>query len=401
MVAQVSQQTKRTKASFASRQTHLRPEGAYEVLARSQELEAKGRHIVHLEVGEPDFNAPANVSLSGIRAIANEQTRYVPPAGTTTLREVIADAAGKKRGIKVSPKQVLVSPGAKPAMFFPTLTLVEPGDEVIYPDPGFPAYEAMLLIAGGVPKAVPLLESRSFSFDLNAFDRLVNDRTRMIILNSPSNPTGGVIPLGDLQHIADAARRHDCWVMSDEIYTQIIFDGQTAHSIASLPGMAERTIIVDGFSKTYAMTGWRLGYGIMPEALADRVRLFYTHAFGCTAQASQIAAVEALTGPQDYVTMMVEQYQRRREVIVDGLNRLPGVHCLKPQGAFYVFPNIQKTGKSSQEIANLFLDFGVAVLPGSAFGRYGEGYLRLSYATSIPNIQQALERMDKALNSIS
>jgi aspartate/methionine/tyrosine aminotransferase len=379
----------------------LRPEGAYEVMARSQELEAKGHDIVHLEAGEPDFNPPANASLAGIGAIASGQTRYVPPAGLTRLREVIADIAGKRRGISISPKQVLVSPGAKPAMFFPTLTLVEPGDEVIYPDPGFPTYEAMLLVAGGVPKPVPLLESKSFSFDLDAFDRLVNDKTRMIILNSPSNPTGGVIPMKDLQHIADAACRYDCWVMSDEIYAQIVFDGQTATSIASLPGMAERTIIVDGFSKTYAMQGWRLGYGIMPEPLAERVRLFFTHGFGCTAQASQIAAVEALTGPQDHVAMMVEQYQRRREVIVDGLNKLRGIHCVKPQGAFYGFPNIQGTGKSSEEIANLFLDFGVALLPGTAFGKYGEGYLRLSYANSIPNIQRALERMDKALNSIN
>jgi aspartate/methionine/tyrosine aminotransferase len=357
--------------------------------------------MVHLEAGEPDFNGPPNASLAGIGAIASGQTRYVPPAGLTSLREVIADVAGKIRGLSISPKQVLVSPGAKPAMFFPTLAIVEPGDEVIYPDPGFPSYEAMLRVAGGVPKPVPLLESKSFSFDLNAFDRLLSDKTRMIILNSPSNPTGGIIPLKDLQHIADAARRYDCWVVSDEIYNQIVFDGQTVTSIASLPGMADRTVIVDGFSKTYAMHGWRLGYGIMPEPLAERVRLFFTHAFGCTAQASQIAAIEALTGPQDHVTMMVEQYQRRREIIVDGLNKLPGVHCLKPQGAFYAFPNIQKTGKTSQEIANLFLDFGVALLPGSAFGKYGEGYLRLSYANSIPNIQKALERMAKALNTIS
>ena len=401
MVAQVSQQTKRTSASFAGRQAHLRPEGAYEVMARSQELEAKGHDIIHLEVGEPDFNAPPNASLAGISAIANGQTRYVPPAGLTKLREVIADVAGKRRGISISPKQVLVSPGAKPVMFFPTLTIIEPGDEVIYPDPGFPTYEAMLLVAGGVPKPVPLVESKSFSFDLDAFDRLVNEKTRMIILNSPSNPTGGVIPMKDLQHIADAARRYDCWVMSDEIYTQIVFDGQTAASIASLPGMAERTIVVDGFSKTYAMHGWRLGYGIMPEPLAERVRLFFTHGFGCTAQASQIAAVEALTGPQDHVAMMVEQYRRRREIVVDGLDKLRGVHCVKPQGAFYAFPNIKETGKSSQDIANLFLDFGVALLPGSAFGKYGEGYLRLSYANSIPNIQRALERMGKALESIN
>ena len=401
MVSQVSQQTKRTRMSFAARQIHLRPEGAYEVMARTQELEAEGRDIIHLEAGEPDFNGPANASLAGIRAIASGQTRYVPPAGLTRLREVIADVAGRRRGVSISSKQVLVSPGAKPVMFFSTLALVEPGDEVIYPDPGFPTYEAMLLVAGGVPKPVPLLESKSFSFDLDAFDRLVNDKTRMIILNSPSNPTGGVIPMKDLQHIADTARRYDCWVVSDEIYTQIVFDGQTAPSIASLPGMAERTIIVDGFSKTYAMHGWRVGYGIMPEPLAERVRLFFTHGFGCTAQASQIAAVEALTGPQDHVAMMVTEYQRRRETIVDGLNKLRGVHCLKPQGAFYAFPNIQETGKSSDEIANLFLDFGVAVLPGNAFGKYGEGYLRLSYANSIPNIQRALERMDKALNSIN
>ena len=401
MVAQTSQQIKRTKATFAGRQAHLRPEGAYEVMARSQELEAKGHSIVHLEAGEPDFNAPPNAALAGIEAIASGQTRYVPPAGLTKLREIIADTAGKRRGISFNAKQVLIAPGAKPVMFFPTLTLVEPGDEVIYPDPGFPTYEAMLLVAGAVPKPVPLLESNSFSFDLDAFDRLVNDRTRLIILNSPSNPTGGVIPLEDLQHIAEAARRYDSWIMSDEIYTQIVFDGQTAPSIASLPGMAERTIIVDGFSKTYAMHGWRLGYGIMPEPLAERVRLFFTHGFGCTAQASQIAAIEALTGPQDHVAMMVEQYQKRREIIVEGLNKLRGIHCQKPQGAFYAFPNIQRTGKSSQEIANLFLDYGVALLPGSAFGKYGEGYLRLSYANSIPNIQLALERMGKALKTLN
>jgi aspartate/methionine/tyrosine aminotransferase len=400
MVAQASQQIKPRIVSFAKRQAHLRPEGAYEVMARSQELEAKGHDIVHLEVGEPDFDSPANARLAGIRAIANGETRYVPPAGITELREAIANDAGIRRGINISSKQVLVSPGAKPAMFFPTLALVEPGDEVLYPDPGFPAYAAMLLVAGGVPKPVPLLESKSFSFDLAAFDKLVNEKTRMIILNSPSNPTGGVIPKEDLEHVAAVARQYDCWVMSDEIYSQIVFDGQAVTSIASLSGMAERTIIVDGFSKTYAMQGWRLGYGIMPEPLAERVRLLYTHSFGCTAQASQIAAIEALTGPQDHVAMMVEQYQRRRDIIVAGLNKLPGVHCLKPQGAFYVFPNIQKTGKSAQEIANLFLDFGVAVLPGTAFGEYGEGYLRLSYANSIPNIQRALERMSKALKSI-
>jgi aspartate aminotransferase len=392
---------KRPRMTFASRQSHLRPEGAYEVMAKSQELEAQGRDIVHLEAGEPDFNGPLNASMAGIRAIASGQTRYLPPAGLKQLREVIAVVAGKRRGISISPKQVLICPGAKPTMLFSTLTVVEPGDEVIYPDPGFPTYEAMLRLAGGIPKPVPLLESNSFSFDLEAFDRLVSERTRLIILNSPSNPTGGVMPLKDLQHVAEAAQRYDCWVLADEIYNQIIFDGLQVTSIASLPGMADRTVISDGFSKTYAMHGWRLGYGIMPEPLAERVNLYFTHAFGCTAHATQIAAIEALTGPQDHVAMMVAQYQRRRDIIVDGLNKLPGVHCLKPQGAFYVFPNIQKTGKTSSEIANLMLDHGVALLPGNAFGKYGEGYLRLSYATSIPNIQRGLERMDTALRSLS
>lgn len=379
----------------------MRPEGAYEVMARSQELESQGRDIIHLEAGEPDFNGPLNASMAGIRAISSGLTRYLPPAGLRQLREVIAGVAGKRRGISISPKQVLICPGAKPAMLFPTLTVVEPGDEVVYPDPGFPTYEAMLRLAGGIPKPVPLLESNSFSFDLDAFDRLLNERTRLIILNSPSNPTGGVMPLKDMQHVAEAAQRYDCWVLTDEIYNQIAFDGIRVTSIASLPGMAERTIISDGFSKTYAMHGWRLGYGIMPEPLAERVNLYFTHAFGCTAHATQIAAIEALTGPQDHVAMMVQQYQRRRDIIVDGLNKLPGVHCLKPQGAFYAFPNIQKTGKTSNEIANLMLDYGVALLPGNAFGKYGEGYLRLSYANSIPNIQRALERMDKALKTIS
>jgi aspartate/methionine/tyrosine aminotransferase len=399
MVAQaaIESKQKRSRMIFASRQAHLRPEGAYDVMARTQELERQGRSIVHLEAGEPDFNGPLNASMAGIRAISSGQTRYTTPAGLKPLREAIADIAGKRRGINIGPQQVLIGPGAKPTMFFSTLTLVDP-------DPGFPTYEAMLRLAGGIPKPVPLVESNKFSFDLDAFDRLVNERTRLIILNSPNNPTGGIIPLKDLQHIADAAKRYDCWVLSDEIYSQIVFDGLTATSIASLPGMAERmkerTIIVDGFSKTYSMTGWRLGYGIMPEALAERMNLFFTHAFGCTAHATQIAGIEALKGPQDHVAMMVAQYQRRRDIIVDGLNKLPGVRCLKPQGAFYVFPNIKDTGRTSDEVARVMLDHGVAVLPGPGFGKYGEGYLRLAYSNSIENIQLALERMNEALKSL-
>jgi aspartate/methionine/tyrosine aminotransferase len=385
---------------FAKRTDHLRPEGAYQVLARAQELEAKGHDIIHLEIGEPDFDTPANVCLAGIRAIAGGQTRYNPPVGLSSLREIIADQAGKKRGIRITPKQVVISPGAKPNLFFPTLALVNPGDEVVYPNPGFPTYEAMIGIAGGIPVPVPLVESNSFSFDLKTFDRLVNKRTRLIVLNSPNNPTGGVIPLADLEHIAETAQRYDCWVLSDEIYSQMAFDGLTVPSIASLPGMAERTIIVDGFSKTYAMTGWRLGFGIMPESLAERIGLLLTHSVGCTAHFTQIAGVEALTGPQDQAAVMVAEYQRRRDLIVDGLNRLPKIHCLKPQGAFYAFPNIQKTNKSSQELANLMLDGGVAVLPGSTFGSYGEGYLRVVFANSVENIKRALERMENVLKRL-
>lgn len=387
--------------AFAKRTDHLRPEGAYQVLARSQALEAKGKHIIHLEIGEPDFHTPAHISQAGMDAIAQGQTRYNPPAGLSLLREKIASYASQKRGVEIKPSQVIVSPGAKPNLFFPTLALVNPGDEVIYPNPGFPTYEAMIGVAGGVAVPVPLLEEKNFSFDLEVFDRLINPRTKMIILNSPSNPTGGVMPMADLEHIAEQAKRFDCWVLSDEIYAQTTFDGLRAPSIVSLPGMLERTVIMDGFSKTYAMTGWRLGYGVMPEALADRVGLLLTHSVGCTAHFTQLAGVEALIGPQECVQEMVDEYQRRRDIIVDGLNSLPGIHCLKPPATFYAFPNIKATGKTSDELANLFLDHGVAVLPGSAFGEYGEGYLRLVYANSSENIERALERMAEALKSIA
>ncbi|MGB2964354.1 MAG: aminotransferase class I/II-fold pyridoxal phosphate-dependent enzyme [Anaerolineales bacterium] len=294
---------------------------------------------------------------------------------------------------------MVVSPGGKPNLFFPTLALIESGDEAIYPDPGFPTYEAMIKVASGVPVAVPLVEENGFSFDLEAFDKLVNERTKLIILNSPSNPTGGVIPAADLEYIASQAERYDCWVMSDELYTRIVYDGLEAPSIATLPGMRERTIIVDGYSKTYAMTGWRLGFGIMPKELAARVGLLLTHSVGSTAHFTQIAGIEAVTGPQEMVNVMVSEYQLRRNVIVDGLNTIPGFTCQKPQGAFYAFPNITGTGMDSVELANLILEkAGVALLPGNAFGQYGEGYLRLSYANSIENIEKGIERIRLALS---
>lgn len=383
---------------YAKRTHHLVSEGAYKVLAKAQNLEAQGRNIIHLEIGQPDFETFTNVSQAGITAIQDGYTRYTPPAGMKSLREVIAKDAGKRRGMEFTPDQVVISPGAKPNLFFPTMALVEEGDEVIYPNPGFPTYEAMIRIAGGIPVPVPLLENNQFSFDLNAFDELISNRTKLIILNSPSNPTGGIIPKEDLEQIAKAAVTHNCWVLSDEIYTRIVYDNEVAHSIAALPEMAERTIIMDGFSKTYAMTGWRLGYGIMPRGLADKVGLLLTHSVGSTAQFTQIAGIEALTGPQDQVEMVVSEYRKRRNLIVSRLNQLPGVTCQNPQGAFYVFPKIKELGKKSQETADWILEeSGVALLPGSAFGKFGEGYLRLSYANSIENIQLALDRLGELL----
>lgn len=385
----------------ASRLRHLAPEGAYQVLARAQALEASGRQIIHLEIGQPDFETFDNIKQAAITAIREGLTRYTPPIGMRLLREVIAEEAGHRRGLVIHPDQVVVSPGAKPNLFFPTLALVEPGDEVIYPNPGFPTYEAMIRVAGGIPVSVPLLEDNNFSFDIQVFNQLVNERTRLVILNSPGNPTGGVIPLTDLERIAAAVQRYNCWVMSDEIYARIVYDNASVSSIATLPGMLERTIIVDGFSKTYSMTGWRLGFGIMPRKLADKVQLLLTHSVGCTSHFVQVAGIEALTGPQEQVDLVVTEYQHRRDAIVDGLNAIPGVTCQRPKGAFYVFPNFKSFGLSSSALADLLLDqAGVAVLPGSAFGAYGEGYLRLVYSNSVENINLALERIRQTLASL-
>ena len=387
---------------FAERVSTLESEGAYAVLARSQALEAQGKEILHLEIGQPDFDTPANVRAAAVKAIRGGQTRYNPPAGVPALRALIAREAGRQHGLEFTPSQVVIGPGAKPGLFFPTLALVEAGDEVIYPDPGFPTYKAMIAIAGGVPVPVPLREENGFSFDLNAFDQAISKRTRLIVLNSPANPTGGVIPLADLRHIAARAREVGAWVLSDEIYGRLAYDGNQVPSIASLPGMMERCIIVDGFSKTYAMTGWRLGYTIMPEALAGRVELLLTHSVGCTATFTQYAGIEAINGPQDQVGAMVAEYQRRRDHIVAGLNAIPGVHCLVPQGAFYAFPNVKSFGKSSSEIARRLLDeAGVAALSGTDFGPNGEGYLRLCYATSLTTIDRAIEKMGAFFRSLA
>ncbi|MEW5867817.1 MAG: pyridoxal phosphate-dependent aminotransferase [Chloroflexota bacterium] len=385
------------QSQFAERVVNLAPEGAYFMLAKAQALEAAGRHIIHLEIGQPDVPTFENIAQAGVQAIQQGHTRYTPSAGTKALRAAIAEDAGQRRDLRFTPAQVVVGPGAKPALFFPTLALVRPGDEVIYPDPGFPTYAAMIEVAGGTPLPVPLREEEDFSFDLQAFDQLVSRRTRMIILNSPSNPTGGVMPPAALEHIAEVARRQDIWVLSDEIYARLVYDAP-APSIATLPGMAERTIICDGFSKTYAMTGWRLGYGIMPEALAERVELLLTHSVGCTASFTQVAGLEAIQGPQEPVEAVVAEYRRRRQALVDGLNAIPGVRCRMPQGAFYVFPNVQAFGRSSDWLAEYLLEeAGVALLPGTSFGKYGEGYLRLCFANSLENIHIALERLAPAL----
>ena len=385
---------------FADRTIHLEPEGAYQVLARARALEAEGRDILHLEIGEPDFATPGHIAAAAAAAIEEGRTRYTPVAGLRELRQAIAAQAGEQRGIRVAPEQVLVAPGAKPNLFFPILALVNPGDEVIYPDPGFPTYAAMILVAGGIPVPVPLRPDTGFSFDLDVLDQRLSKRTRVIILNSPGNPAGGVLGLEDLEHIAAASRRLGCWVLSDEIYSRLVFDGRTAPSIASLDGMLERSIIVDGFSKTYAMTGWRLGFGIMPESLARRVELLFTHALGSTAEFTQVAGLEAITGSQVQVGRMVEAYQRRRDLLVDGLNRIPGVRCLSPQGAFYAFPDIRAFGRSSADIAGLLLEGGVAVLPGTAFGAQGEGFLRLVFANSVETLERALERMQAVLGPL-
>lgn len=381
-------------SNFANRVNHLEMEGAYVVMARAQELEAQGKDIIHLEIGQPDFKTFAHINVAGIGAIAAGHTRYSPAAGIVPLREALAKDAGERRGVTFTPKQVVVGPGAKPGLFFPTLALVQPGDEVIYPDPGFPTYAAMIGVAGGKPVPVPLTEENDFSFNLDEFDRLVNPRTRLIILNSPGNPTGGIMPLKDLEHIAEAAQKNDAWVISDEVYARLVYDGKTAPSIIKLPGMAERTIIVDGFSKTYAMAGWRLGYAIMPEALAERVELLLNHSVGCTATFTQMAGVTAVTSSQTQVDEMVAEYTRRRDRMIDGLNAIPGLHCRKPQGAFYAFPNIKSYGIPAAKLADRLLEeAGVAALAGTTFGAHGEGYIRLCYATNIDQINEALRRM--------
>ena len=382
---------------FAERISTLRPEGAYTTLARAKALEAQGREIIHLEIGQPDFDTPSHVALAGIRAIAEGKTRYVSPAGIAELRRALAQDANRRLGTSYTPEQVVVTPGTKLLVYLPMLALLEPGDEVIYPDPGFPAYEAAIHLVGARPVPVPLDAGHNFDLDLAAFDACIGPRTRMIVLNSPHNPTGGVLSRRALEHIAQVAIANDCWVISDEVYSRLVYDGE-ALSIASLPGMAERTIIADGFSKAYAMTGWRLGFGLMPAPLSEKLDWLLTHTVSCTAPFTQLAGLAAISGPQGGVEAMRAELRRRRDRIVAGLNAIPGIRCNVPRGAFYVFPDITSFGRPAAELADYLLErAGVAVLPGTAFGPNGEGHLRISYANTMENIERALERIHDAL----
>lgn len=385
---------------LAQRMSRLGTETAFEVLARAKALEAQGREIIHLEIGEPDFDTPAHIKAAAVRALEEGYTHYTPAAGIPALRQAIADYIRRTRGIPVGPENVVVVPGGKPIMFFAILALVEEGDEVIYPNPGFPIYESMIRFVGARPVPLRLRMENEFRVDVEELAALITPRTRMLILNSPANPTGGVLTREDLAAIAELCLRHDLVVLSDEIYSRILYEGEHI-SIASFPGMLERTIILDGFSKTYAMTGWRLGYGVMPEPLAEAVTRLMINSNSCTAAFTQMAGIAALTGPQDDVDRMVAAFRERREVIVEGLNRIPGFRCLKPKGAFYAFPNIEGTGMSSRQLAEYLLEeAGVAVLSGTAFGEYGEGFLRLSFANSVENIRKALERIETAVRRL-
>lgn len=386
---------------YAERMNRLGTETAFEVLARAKALEAKGREIVHLQIGEPDFATPQNIINAAKEGLDKGLTHYGPSAGMPALREAIARDAGARRGLEFKPSQVVVTPGAKPIIFYSILALANEGDEVIYPNPGFPIYESVINFVGAKPVPVPLLEEREFSFDIEQFKGLVTDKTRLIILNSPQNPTGGILSREDLREVARIARERDIWVLTDEVYLNIIYDGKF-ETIATEPDILDRTIILDGFSKTYAMTGWRVGYGIMPESLAEHVARLMTNSNSCTNSFVQYACIEAINGPQDEAMRMVEEFRKRRDFIVDGLNDLPGVTCLKPRGAFYVFPNVKGTGKGSSFLEHYFLnEAGVATLSGTSFGKYGEGYLRLSYANSIANIDKALKKMREALHKLA
>ena len=388
--------TTQLELRLASRMSRLGTETAFEVLVRARALEKQGKQIIHLEIGEPDFDTPANVIEAAVGALHQGWTHYGPSAGLPDLRQTIADYVSRTRKVPVASEEVVVVPGGKPIIFFTILALIDEGDEVIYPNPGFPIYESMIEYVGGRAVPIPLREERDFCFDVNEFASLITDRTKLIILNSPQNPTGGVLSKKDVLAIADAIGDRNIMILSDEIYSRLIYDGNEHFSIMSVPGFKERTILLDGFSKTYAMTGWRMGYGVMRPDLATHIARLNTNSISCTASFTQMAGIEALRGDQSSVDKMSNEFKRRRDAFVAGLNKIKGFSCRTPKGAFYVFPNIQKTGWPSKKLADALLDqAGVAALSGTAFGKYGEGYLRFSVANSLENLNKALARIEE------
>jgi aspartate/methionine/tyrosine aminotransferase len=387
--------TTQRELQLARRMSRLGTETAFEVLNKARALEREGKSIIHLEIGEPDFDTPSNVIEAAVDALHNGWTHYGPSAGLPELRQTIAEYVSHTRGVKVTPEEVVVVPGGKPIIFFTIMALIDEGDEVIYPNPGFPIYESMIRYVGGQAVSIQLREDRDFSVDVDEFAALITDRTKLIILNSPHNPTGGVMQRRDVEQLAKIIGDRNILVLSDEIYSRLLFEGEH-FSIMSVPGMQERTILLDGFSKTYAMTGWRMGYGVMRPDLAAHITRLMTNSNSCTASFTQMAGIEALRGDQSSVDSMCSEFKRRRDVVVAGLNKIKGFSCRMPKGAFYVFPNITKTGWKSKPLADALLDqAGVAALSGTAFGEFGEGYLRFSVANSLENLQLALERIDR------
>jgi aspartate aminotransferase len=388
-------QTMQHELQLARRMSRLGTETAFEVLNKARALEHQGKSIIHLEIGEPDFDTPANVIEAAVDALHKGWTHYGPSAGLPELRQSIADYVSRTRGVEVAPEEVVVVPGGKPIIFFTMLALIDEGDEVVYPNPGFPIYESMIHYVGGKAVPIQLREAYDFSLDVNELAPLITDSTRLIILNSPHNPTGGVMQRGDVEQVAKLIGERNILVLSDEIYSRLLFEGEH-FSIMSVPGMQERTILLDGFSKTYAMTGWRMGYGVMRPDLAAQITRLMTNSNSCTASFTQMAGIEALTGDQSSVDHMCSEFKRRRDVFVAGLNKIKGFSCRMPKGAFYVFPNIAKSGWKSKPLADALLEqAGVAALSGTAFGEFGEGYLRFSVANSLENLQQALDRIDQ------
>jgi aspartate/methionine/tyrosine aminotransferase len=383
---------------FAKRMKTLGTETAFEVLAKARALEKQGKEVVHLEIGEPDFDTPKNIKEAAVKALNSGYTHYGPSAGLPELRETIAQYVSKTRGIRAEADEVVITPGAKPIMFYSILALVNPGDEVLYPNPGFPIYESLINFIDAKPVPIPLPEENDFRLDPEYVKKKITKKTKLIILNYPENPTGGIVTREDLKVIADSiSDRDDAFVLADEIYSKIIYEGNH-ESIASLPGMKDKTILLDGFSKTYAMTGWRLGYGVMRKDLAQKMAQLMTNSNSCTCSFTQIAGIEALNGPQSEPEKMVAEFKKRREVIVSGLNGIKGITCKKPKGAFYVFPNTEGTGMDCRKLSDhLLYNAGVAVLPGTSFGKFGEDHLRLSFANSVENIKKAMERIARAV----